>query len=274
MYFFLLAAASTSLALLSAITPRKPLRESDPFQVNSVSASNYRVWRGPAFWAQLTTLIMDMLQTSLIAIHVRVLFVQQQQHQQITTTCSTSDNEAAAAHLAHEVMVNPFFRVNSLSSPILPPAQMSNQSQKRSTTPTHHPPHHQSTGSRRHRPAFANSATPPPATNIAETSLSLSNAHHSTVPKVLAMSTANDDHHDHQPSTSSSANHYVNSKEVRQLKKLMSLSRQQASSSRGSSNLRSDDSPLVATSYCNPLFSVEHESSEASNNHLSSTSSC
>lgn len=270
MYFCPQIAASTSLALLSAITPRKPLRESDPFQVNSVSASNYRVWRGPAFWAQLTTLIMDMLQTSLIAIHVRVLFVQQQQHQQITTTCSTSDNEAAAAHLAHEVMVNPFFRVNSLNSPILPPAQISNQSQRRSTTPTLHPPHHQLTGSRRHRSAFANSATPPSPTNIAETSLSLSNAHHSTVPKMLAMSTGDDDY---QPSTSSSANHYVNSKEVRQLKKLMSLSRQQASSSRGSSNLRSDDSPLVATSYSNPLFS-EHESSEAPNNHLNSTSSC
>src|SRR5699024_8264017 len=60
LYTISVAAASTALALLSAITPRKALRESDVFQANNVAVANYRSWRGPAFWAQLTTLIMDM----------------------------------------------------------------------------------------------------------------------------------------------------------------------------------------------------------------------
>lgn len=207
------------------MTPRRPLRESDVFQTSNVSGINYRVWRGPAFWAQLTSLIMDMLVTSLIAIEVRVLFVlQQQQQQQITTTCSTSDNEPFSAE--HEVIVNPFFRVNSIHSPMLSPVR------------PERPPRR---------------GAPPPETQ--ETSLTIM----ATRPKVLATTAEANlgvpplTSGTSSPSPSNATNQYVNSKEVRQLKKLMFLSRQSDSRSRG------ETGTLVGTSYCNPLFS-EHES--------------
>lgn len=61
-----------------SIAHNRPLRETDLFQTANVSIKNYRTFRGPGFFAQLLTMIIDMLLTSLIAIEVRVLLVLQQ----------------------------------------------------------------------------------------------------------------------------------------------------------------------------------------------------
>jgi len=234
-YATLYTAASTSLALLSAITPRKPLRESDVFQINNVSATNYRMWRGPAFWAQLTTLIMDMLITSLIAIEVRVLFVLQQQQQLITTTCSTRDNETRVQSVQsrESIIVNPFFRATNTT-------EASNRLNRTDSD------RHGTQANLQHE--------------IQETSMSVQ----ITRPKVVASSASTNalSSDEYSPSSSqSNTSRYVNSKEVRQLKKLMLRNHKEDKSTR--------DSPLVsmvsgATSYCNPMFS-ENDTESTSN---------
>lgn len=123
-HLFHFIAASTSLAVMFAIVHRRPLRDTDPFQINQVSALNYRVWRGSGFWAQLTTLVLDMLITSLIAIEVRVLFVLDHPISKlITRTCGSEPATIAGSlpspcieedkYEVQEVIVNPFFQAES-----------------------------------------------------------------------------------------------------------------------------------------------------------------
>ncbi|KAI2808290.1 hypothetical protein BLOT_006232 [Blomia tropicalis] len=237
LYIISLAAASTALALLSAIAPYHPLRDSDIFRINNVSSINYRSWRGSGFWAQLTTLIMDMLITSLIAIEVRVLFVLQQQQQQqqqnrqqqnqqsiaskrITTTCSTNDH----SEFDSDVFINPFVQGDNVStmpkriiSSIQETTSFGAQSQLNDISLTH-----------RTEPKFL-------LPNSTDTAIA---------------------------STSSNNNHnYVNSNEVRQLKKLM-LNNQKSDKRIQSSQL----SEIGVTAYCNPIFTeIDQEQHSSSN---------
>lgn len=110
------------LALAGALTPQQSLRDTD--LLRNMTQVNYRVWRGPGFWAQMTTMIMDMLITTLIVIEVRVVFVQfHLQSATITIEPNTIDNDETTADdnddeivtvINHQsiddnFIVNPFF---------------------------------------------------------------------------------------------------------------------------------------------------------------------
>ncbi|UXI16118.1 hypothetical protein NH340_JMT02060 [Sarcoptes scabiei] len=74
LYVISVAVLSTMMALAGALTPRQSLRSTDVLYRFNVADSNYQIWHGPGFWAQMTAMIMDMLMTILIVFEVRVLF--------------------------------------------------------------------------------------------------------------------------------------------------------------------------------------------------------
>ncbi|XP_027204245.2 uncharacterized protein LOC113797969 [Dermatophagoides pteronyssinus] len=122
LYAISVAVLSTMLALAGALTTQQSLRDTD--LLRNMAQVNYRVWRGPGFWAQMTTMIMDMLITTLIVIEVRVVFVQfHLQSAIITIEPNTIDNDETTADdnddeivtvINHQsiddnFIVNPFF---------------------------------------------------------------------------------------------------------------------------------------------------------------------
>lgn len=93
------------------------------FQIANVSENNYRVWRGPGFWAQLTTMIMDMIITCLIVIEVRVLFVLHRQLIEQDISTSSIQNSPIVPDTPDH---NPFFPTNDVNPPpALPPPSTS-----------------------------------------------------------------------------------------------------------------------------------------------------
>lgn len=104
------------LALAGAITPHQALRETDIFRINQVSLTNYQVWRGPGFWAQMTTMIMDMLITTLIVLEVRCIFVlNNQQQYEIRSNENRNENNRLETLIENEI-VNPFFSRDNLQT--------------------------------------------------------------------------------------------------------------------------------------------------------------